>query len=91
MRLIRLLRRIIMKRVVFYVTIILLVMSCVSEDQTKELDQMVSTTQTTVLPPEFVELKAQVETLNVEVAKGNEQVITRGGWVKWFKKSSVLL
>lgn len=86
MRLIRLLRKIIMKRVVFYVTIILLVMSCVSEDQTKELDQMVSTTQTTVLPPEFVELKAQMETLNVEVSKGNEQVITRGGWVKWFKK-----
>ena len=41
MRLIRLLRRIIMKRVVFYVTIILLVMSCVSEDQTKELESSV--------------------------------------------------
>ena len=87
MRLIRSLRKIIiMKRVIFYVTIILLVMSCVSEDQTKELDQMASTTQTTVLPTEFVELKAQMETLNVEVSKGNEQVITRGGWVKWFKK-----
>ena len=87
MRLIRSLRKIIiMKRVIFYVTIILLVMSCVSEDQTKELDQMASTTQTTVLPTEFVELKAQMETLNVEVAKGNEQVITRGFFSGWLKR-----